>query len=424
MTQPLSMRDRLERLRALGVQKGVEGLKPPPPRPATSRRPDIRHAVDGFDVETPHGPCFVTDTLYVEHGGLPVGNPPATAFHLPRLARDDGLTRLDLHRAAFLDIETTGLSGGTGTLAFLVGVGAFEGHAFRVRQFFLRDPGDEPALLHALSEWLAPFSGLVTFNGKAFDLPLLTTRFRLQRLRAPLATAPHLDLLFTARRLWRTRLGSCALGELERHILGVERHDDVPGMLIPYMYFEYVRSGRLDRMPRIFYHNAQDIASMAALLARMCAVFDDPHSAGLCHGADWLSLGTVYEAAGDHDLAADAYQRALGCQIPPELHEQARERWGQLCKRQGAWDVAVETWAAQVQAGSARRLYPYLELAKFYEHRARDYAAAMTTVQQAIEMVEAAQLRPGSLSQAATLTELRHRLARLERKAQRAEGQG
>ena len=417
MTDTLSTRDRLERLRALGVQRGVEGLKPPAPR--ETRRPrqgDIRDVVDGFDVDTPHGPCFVVDTRYAEHAGRLVGAPPPTAGHLPRLARDTALADLDLRRAAFLDVETTGLSGGTGTFAFLVGIGAYEGDHFHVRQFFMRDPGDEPALLHALSDWLNERAGLVTFNGKAFDLPLLQTRFRLQRRRAPLSAAPHLDLLSHARRLWRTRLGSCALSSLEQHILGVERTDDVPGMIIPYLYFDYVRTGRADRLARVFYHNALDIVSMAALLCRMCDVFDDPDAGGVQHGADWLSLGAVFEGAGDCDRATDAYHRALACRLPPELHEQARERLSQLCKRQGAWDQAVEAWAAAVANGTARRLYPYLELAKYYEHRARDYSAAIQTVRQAVVLVESWRIRPDSLNQAATLTDLRHRLARLERK--------
>ncbi len=425
MAEPLSMRDRLERLRRLGVQRGVDGIQPPPPPPREPRRrADIGEVVDGIDMTTPHGTCFVADTRYPEHAGLPVGEPPRSGRHVPRLTRDASLDRLDLRRAAFVDIETTGLGGGTGTLAFLVGVGSFEGDAFRVRQFFLRDPGDEPAQLHALDEWLSQFSGIVSFNGRAFDMPLLTTRFRLARRRVPLATAPHLDLLLPARRLWRARLGSCALGSLERGILGVERTDDVPGMVIPYIYFDYVRHGTLGRLERVFYHNALDIVSMAALLTRMCDVFDDPWGNGVTHGADWLSLGIVYEAAGAVDQAGEAYEHAMRCQLPPELHEQAKERWGQLCKREGAWDRAVAEWAAAIDNGTARRLYPYVELAKYYEHRARDYTSAIATVRRAIDMVRTARVRHDSINSAVVLAELEHRLARLERKAARGVGPG
>ncbi|MFN8475216.1 MAG: ribonuclease H-like domain-containing protein [Anaerolineae bacterium] len=420
--EPMSMRDRLERLRGLGVRRGSEvfsGTPAAPPAPPRSirHRQDISDVVVGSDLETPHGACFVAETHYAEHGGLPVGAPLPLAGLLPRLLRDDALGRVDLRRAVFLDVETTGLSGGTGTFAFLVGIGTFEGDTFRVRQFFMRDPGAEPSLLHALSEAVAGYDAVVTFNGRSFDMPLLTTRFRLQRRRAPLADAPHLDLLLPARRLWRARLGSCSLGSLERGILGVERVDDVPGMIIPYLYFDYVRTGRVERLERVFYHNALDIVTMAALLARMSAILDDPEGSGICHGADWLSLGVVYDAVGDEALAGQAYQRAMGTALPPELHEQAKERYGALCKRQGAWDEAVAGWAAAVEAGTTRRLYPYLELAKYYEHRRRDYPAAVDVVRRAIALVETATLRDGSLSQAATLAELRHRLARLERKS-------
>ncbi len=423
----MSMRDRLERLRGLGIRRGSEVFSgtpaptPSAPRPVRHRQ-DISEVIVGADIETPHGACFAAETRYAEHGGLPVGAPLPLAALLPRLLRDDSLGRADLRRAVFLDVETTGLSGGTGTFAFLVGIGTFEGDAFRVRQFFMRDPGAEPALLHALSEAIAGYEMVVTFNGRSFDMPLLTTRFRLQRRRAPLSDAPHLDLLLPARRLWRARLGSCALGSLERGILGVERVDDVPGMIIPYLYFDYVRTGRVERLERVFYHNALDIVTMAALLARMSAILDDPDGNGVCHGADWLSLGIVYEAVGDEALAAQAYQRAIGTALPPELLEQAKERYGALCKRQGAWDEAVAGWAAAVQSGTTRRLYPYVELAKFYEHRLRDYPAAIDVVRRAMSLVETSGVRDGSLSQAATLDALRHRLTRLERKSAAANG--
>ena len=418
----MSMRDRLERLRGLGIRRGAEVFSgapaqtPSAPR-SVRRHQDISDVVAGADIETPHGACFAAETRYAEHGGLPVGMPLPLAALLPRLLRDEALGRVDLRRAVFLDVETTGLSGGTGTFAFLVGIGTFEGDAFCVRQFFMRDPGAEPALLHALAEATAGYEAVVTFNGRSFDMPLLTTRFRLQRRRIPLADAPHLDLLLPARRLWRARLGSCALGSLERGILGVERVDDVPGMIIPYLYFDYVRTDRVERLERVFYHNALDIVTMAALLARMSAILDDPDGGGVIHGADWLSLGIVYEAVGDETLAGQAYQRAMATALPPELHEQAKERYGALCKRQGAWDEAVAGWAAAVQAGTTRRLYPYVELAKFYEHRRRDYPAAMDVVRQALVLVETSDVRDGSLSRAATLDALRHRLARLERKS-------
>jgi len=427
--EPLSMRDRLERLRGLSIRRGAEVFSgapqqtPSAPR-SVRRSQDIADVVAGADIETPHGACFAAETRYAEHGGLHVGAPLPLAALLPRLLRDEALGRVDLRRAVFLDVETTGLSGGTGTFAFLVGIGTFEGDAFRVRQFFMRDPGAEPALLHALGEAVAGYEAVVTFNGRSFDMPLLTTRFRLQRRRIPLADAPHLDLLLPARRLWRARLGSCALGSLERGILGVERVDDVPGMIIPYIYFDYVRHGTLGRLERVFYHNALDIVSMAALLTRMCDAFDDAWGNGVSHGADWLSLGIVYEAAGAVDQAVEAYEHAMRCQLPPELHEQAKERWGQLCKREGAWDRAVADGVAAIDTGTARRLYPYVELAKYYEHRARDYTSAIVTVRRAIDMVRASQVRHDSLNSATVLAELEHRLARLERKAARGSGSG
>src|SRR5262249_9875480 len=152
------------------------------------------------------------------------------------------LPACDPRRWAFLDTETTGLAGGTGTCAFLAGVGTVEEGGFRVRLFFLRDYDEEAAMLAALAAYLADYDVLITYNGKAFDAPLLESRYRLSRLPAPFSRLAHLDLLFAARRLWRLRLETCRLVDLEYEILGVEREGDLPGELIPYYYFEYLRT--------------------------------------------------------------------------------------------------------------------------------------------------------------------------------------
>ena len=149
---------------------------------------------------------------------------------------------------AFLDTETTGLAGGTGTYAFLVGVGSIEASGFRLRQFFMRDYGEEASLLSRLDEYLAPFDVLITYNGKAYDQPLLETRFRMVRARHPFERMEHLDLLFGARRLWKLRLESCRLVDLENRILGVERQGDLPGEMIPYIYFDFLRTQQAFRL--------------------------------------------------------------------------------------------------------------------------------------------------------------------------------
>ncbi len=191
-------------------------------------------------------------------------------------------------RWAFLDTETTGLAGGSGTLAFLVGVGSITPAGFELKQYFLRQPSEEPSLLSALAADLASFDVLVTYNGKAFDVPLLETRFLMNRQKAPFPRLQHLDLLFGARRLWRLKLESCRLQDLERRILGHERAGDVGGGFIPNLYFDYLRRRDARPLEPVFFHNAIDILSLACLTAVVPQAFREP--ARLTHGAELAGL--------------------------------------------------------------------------------------------------------------------------------------
>ena len=199
----------------------------------------------GETIETAHGCHFETEKLYERHkrhGSADIG----ALAELPQdllAAISGGATPLAPPAEwAFLDTETTGLAGGSGTCAFLVGIGRITPEGFRVRQFFMRDYCEEASLLDAVSRHLAPFRVLITYNGRSFDQPLLETRYRLNRSRPPFGKLEHLDLLHGARRLWKLRYESCRLVDLETQVLGFERDGDVPGALIPYLYFEYLRT--------------------------------------------------------------------------------------------------------------------------------------------------------------------------------------
>jgi uncharacterized protein YprB with RNaseH-like and TPR domain len=173
-----------------------------------------------------------------------------------------GIERLSRSSFAFIDTETTGLSGGTGTYAFLIGAGRFDGDDFHLAQFFLRDPYEEPAQLAALENFLAPCQAVVSFNGKAFDAPLLNARFTMHGWHSPLLDMSHIDLLHLARRLWRNRLPKRALIDLEAQILGAQRtEEDVPGWMVPQLYADYLRDGNPQPLKSVFYHNSMDILS-------------------------------------------------------------------------------------------------------------------------------------------------------------------
>jgi uncharacterized protein YprB with RNaseH-like and TPR domain len=314
----------------------------------------------------------------------------------------------------FLDTETTGLGQGTGTYAFLVGVGRSEGDAFHLAQFFLRDPSQEPALLAALAEWLHGCQALVTFNGKGFDVPLLNTRYITNGKRSPLPSLAHLDLLPLARRLWRDRLPSRALGSLEQYILGVTRNEeDVPGWMIPQLYIDYVRNGDARPLQSVFYHNAQDVLSLAALLSHVAGMLQDPLGNRSIHTLDLLGIGRLFESLGRTQMAVDLYNRALGCSLPAELRQRAVQRLSFIQKRRGDWDAAIALWREAAQSGA---VYACVELAKVYEHQQHDYEEAARWTLAAIERVDA----PGYPLPARQrwLADLHHRLARLRRRGQ------
>jgi len=410
----MDLRQRLERL---GVHKGVRHLVVPPVQP--QRRRCIEHFVPGSVVETEYG-CFYRATERHELTHQQWNWPLMTLLersstHITSLARDDSLAGLDFRRAVFLDTETTGLAGGTGTYAFLVGVGYLVEDGFQLDQFFMRDYDEELAMLDELGRFLPGFSLLVSFNGRAFDWPLLETRFAMARRPAPLRGIPHLDLLHVARRLWRARLASCSLSSLEQHILGVRRTgEDVPGWLVPQIYFDYLRSGDAGPLLQVFYHNAQDILSLVALATYLAQIGDDPFHGSLCHGADFYSLARLLESAGDSEVAASAYEHALRSPMSPEMRRAVIMRLATLRKRTGQHAAAVELWQTLLGQGD---IVPYVEIAKYHEHVSHDYAAAEMAVREAIAMMQRTPtLSPQSRVQ---LGELQHRLERVRQKKEK-----
>ena len=429
----------LARLRRLGVVKGARQLgrprplnSPPPAgdEPPTYIRPGNNTPSDpagddppqplpallpgGQMVDTPLGQCFILDTVYPlahRHGQdrledllqyTPAGAVPLTGD--PRLAG------LDFRDFLFLDTETTGL-GGAGALAFMVGTAFFEGDALVVRQYFLPDPADEPALLHLLEALLAGRAGLITFNGRAFDLPLLDNRYLMNRSFTDLLARPHIDLLPPARRIWRNRLTSCALGSLEERMLGVQRTQaDVPGWLIPSLYNRYLADGDARELVRVFYHNEIDMLSMVTLLARVMRQFHHPDPSD--HPLDLLGVGK-WQA--DLGLLADAEQnlrRAAVPAMPTDYYQQALHQLGQLLKRAGRWEEAVQVWQ-QMASTSFEDISAHVALAKYYEWQAQALAPAMVWTNQALQLVA---FWPDPGRAALARQELQHRLDRLARK--------
>jgi uncharacterized protein len=426
-------RQRLERLRKLGVRRGARDLARPPEPPQVQEIPDL----PGELVETPFGPALVrTERISIgERPGLGelVASEPAA---LAALGQDPRLAGLDPSRAAFIDTETTGLALGAGTYTFLIGIGTYELQGggeetrflpesgfldgpgdFVVRQFFMRNPGEERAQLHLVEEALSNCTGIVSFNGRAFDLPLIQSRFILARMSFPLAGVPHLDLLPPARRIWRARHGSCSLGSLEHNVLGYWRTaEDVPGWMIPDIYRDYYRTGVAgDLLARVFYHNLEDITSMAVLGARMVGLFRQRgvHDGALdLHPLEWLSLARCYRDVAWDEAGIAAYRAALGGSLSGAERVHVLRELGYLYKRLERRPEAAALWEEWIGTISGDDLTPYIELAKHHEWVTGDLAAARGWSAWALRIAEGG----SSGAQIETLAELRHRLARLERK--------
>lgn len=296
----------------------------------------------------------------------------------------------EIEQMLFLDTETTGLSGGVGTVAFLVGLGWVRGGRFHVCQLLMRDYASEPMLLERLQAIAEPFSYCVTFNGKTFDLPLLHTRCLMNRMDDALEELTGIDLLAPSRRLWRRRLKSVRLANLEEKILHLERGNDLPGSEAPQRYFDYLKTGDEGPLEEVIAHNRQDVATMAALLKELCDVYASPRL--LTESADQLSMAMTLGRAGEREEAESLYRMAAeprsstGIAVLKEgrFRVQARCELDQLMRRQGRTQERTELLEGMCRANEGGA-YPYIELSKISEHSLANRRAALRYAQRALE---------------------------------------
>lgn len=336
--------------------------------------PPVDRILRGEWRRTEHGDVFLREDWFPldhAHGALTLG----AALGAPR----DGLARLlrsdsppAAKRLAFFDIETTGLAGGAGTYLVLAGVGVYEAGAFRLRQYFLADVAQERAMLAAVHADLSGRDGVVTYNGRSFDLPCLASRLTMCRLPA-LEVGAHLDLLHPVRRLYRHRMPGCRLQEAERKLLRLVRHDDLPGWMIPALYAAYVRAGQAAPLRAVFAHNADDVLSLAGVLARVAGLVggepEDPEDA--------VAVARWCEFERDHDRALHLYERALPWLEGDDAWPWAASRFAALCRRSRRFAAAEAIWRVLASMGDRRAM---MNLAMHLEHRAHDVEGALGLV--------------------------------------------
>jgi uncharacterized protein YprB with RNaseH-like and TPR domain len=371
----------------------------------------IEQLVKGEVISTPEGETFLTKDHFPPHhryGEMALAdilNIPTYPAHL--LSRDERLKELDFRKALFLDTETTGLSGGTGTFAFMVGLGFFHEDEFLVHQFFMRDYSEERASLSMLKNVIDSFQFLVTFNGRHYDIPLLETRFILSRIVSKIREMPNFDLLYPSRRIWKGAYENCRLVTLESRLLGIERTDDIPSECIPYLYFDYIQTGDATKIHQVFYHNQMDILSMVALAGRIHLVYHDPQAARPGKGIEHFALGRLFWEHGRREKAIPCFELALK-RCDDELSWEVMKWLSRAFKKTGQAEKARSLWEEMMGWPCKKDAFPYIELAKYHEHRLKDWNRAMAYVDEALELIPSHQQREIEL--------LQHRRQRLEQK--------
>ncbi|MBX5435722.1 MAG: ribonuclease H-like domain-containing protein [Alicyclobacillaceae bacterium] len=327
---------------------------------------------------------------------------------LAELFRAAGLAgiRADWRKLRFFDTETTGLGSGAGTFPFLYALGQMAGDELVIDQYLLVDHADESALLHTLQRRLGG-SLVVSFNGKAFDWPMLLSRCAMHRIADP-PDVFHVDLLPPSRRLWRQRLASVALAELERAVLGMERSGDLPGREAPARYFAFLDERNPDLIRAVLEHNAADVCALVALAVRIADLLSGRREAQAA--SEHLALARWYDEWGQHDLAARAFAAAAAA---PDATWSANWLRGLHHKRRGQWAEAVQVWREMADR-HPWTVAPLVELAKWAEHHERRHDEAEAY---AMEALRRAQLALGRVAGAAdVVAELRRRVERVRRK--------
>ena len=402
--ESLSIKEKLEKLITLTGRKPASRAGEPAARAGSGRPEPVRFLENPYRLGIRYGEVRIGEGLEIPGKSL--------AF----LSHDGAFEGLSLDSALFLDLETTGLAGGTGTVPFLVGMGYYRDGQFKIAQYFLGEMADEDSMIRDLSRFLEgmEFKSVVTYNGKAFDIPLLETRFALHRRKFPLAGLPHLDFLFAARQLWKHRYESCRLFHLAREIVRAERDEDIPGAEIPMRYFQFIRTGDESLIEPIIYHNQEDILSLLGVVIAGASLLERGGESAACLEMDPLDLvgvGRVLESAGETERSVELFEQALKRNLSGELSVRVHKKLSAHFKKSRDWDKAVTLWK---DLSKRDQLDSFRELAMYYEHREKKYEDAIRAAEEGLALSM-------GLSRSFE-TDFRKRLDRLVLKARRLEG--
>ncbi len=408
------------KVKALDLQDKLRRMhkKTAPSKKGDKNLPDLSRFLGGEEVSGPEGSFWrVTRDFSPElrHGRYCLGDISGFDSSRINLWEKGHRRKFNPSDLVFLDTETTGLAGGTGTVAFLVGMGWWQGDAFRLEQFLMRDFPEEPAMLQDLANLLEPKKILITFNGRSFDWPLLQTRFTLSRKNREIpAWEEHWDLLFWARRLWRKKLVSCSLNSLERNILDFHREGDIPGWEIPQRYFDFLRTGRGNLLQDICEHNVWDILSMVGILLHLCGEnYKAPERIQCPHEA--IALGRLQEKSDRGKPPENYYLQAVSIG-GEKARKEALQNLAFYYKKNREWEKALQAWTELVEIDD-NAIQARVELAKIYEHRLPNLPKALQITSQALILAWQQEKKREA-------GELEHRRKRLERKIKKSSLKG
>jgi len=362
----ISLKEKLDRLITLTREE-----KPKPEKSAhfePLHREPLQFFENPFALSTKYGKISLSEGLEI-NGDI-----------LSCLSKDETFESLNLSTALFVDLETTGLSGGAGVIPFLVGLGYYRDDKFWVAQYFLGDLAEEERMIQELDQFFTDmnFQSIVSYNGKGFDIPLLETRFILHRQPFRLGSLPHLDFLFSARSLWSHKHENCQLYHLSRQVVEADRSEDIPSAEIPWRYFQYLQTGNFDLMESVLYHNQEDILSLLGMVIAGSLICSEGEKKDIADAMDLYGAGKIMEKIGEVEKSVNFYERALGGDLSDEVSLLAKRKVSHYLKKNDKWKDAIAYWneIASSPGVSSAQLYSLRELAMYFEHRKKNYKEA------------------------------------------------
>ncbi|MFQ6037055.1 MAG: ribonuclease H-like domain-containing protein [Candidatus Aminicenantales bacterium] len=399
--EDLSTKEKLERL--INLTREPREKKAPEPKFEPLSREPLRVIENTYALDARYGNVTLAS-------GLEISGEILSCF-----SQDPAFRDLDLSTALFLDLETTGLSGGTGVVPFNVGMGFYRGDGFVVAQYFLGELAEEERMIQELALFFKDmdFRSVVTYNGKGFDMPLLETRFILYRQPFRIGSLPHLDFMYAARKLWSHKYESCRLYNLALEVVRADRSEDIPSAEIPWRYFQYLQTGNPDLIEPVLYHNQEDILSLLGAVIIGALIFSEREDLPAGDAMDFFGAGRVMETFGDVERSIKFFQRALSGNLPDEVTLEAKKRLSSYFKKNQEWEKAVPLWEEMTNSDVVTRaqLFSFRELAMYFEHKLKNY-------EQARKIAEEGLVLSAGLSSFYE-RDFRYRLERLKRKIRR-----